>query len=198
MKIIVQHQTTEMSLMDISDRVFGATLNMPLVHQVVNSFIARGHTGTKKQKSRAEVSGGNSKPWPQKGTGRARAASIRNPLFRTGGVTFAARGILATMPKINKKMYRLALRNVLSELLRQERLIFIQELVMASHKTKDFPYTSGLFVVANDELNVNLILASRNLIGVQVTSRIDPYILLQHAKIYLTCKAVRHIESHLA
>ena len=189
MKIIVQHQTTEMSLMDISDRVFGATLNMPLVHQVVNSFIARGHTGTKKQKSRAEVSGGNSKPWPQKGTGRARAGMSSSPLWRGGGRIFPNSPEENFSQKVNKKMYRAGMRSILSQLAREGRLNVVDQFNLDAPKTKELAdkvkamgLDSVLIIV--DQVSENLYLASRNLHKVAVCEpqHADPLALFQYKK----------------
>lgn len=198
MKVIVNKSNQEIENIDVLDSVFSVPLNLPLVHQVINSYVARGHIGTKKQKTRAEVSGGNTKPWPQKGTGRARASSTRNPIFRTGGVTFASRALLRKAPKVNRKMYQLALRNILSNVLRQGNLSFIDQIVVESHKTRDFPFDNGLFVVSQEEINTNLVLAARNLPHVLLVTRIDPYLLLKHKQIYITLAALRNIEAHLA
>ena len=120
----------------LSDEVFGTDFNEGLVHQVVTAYMAAGRAGTKAQKSRAEVAGGGRKPWRQKGTGRARAGTIRSPLWRSGGVTFAARPRDHSQ-KVNRKMYRAAIRAILSELARQDRLVLVQDFVIDQPKTKE-------------------------------------------------------------
>jgi large subunit ribosomal protein L4 len=120
---------------EVSDAAFGATYNEPLVHQVVNAFMAGARRGTRAQKSRAQVSGGGAKPWRQKGTGRARAGSIRSPIWRSGGVTFAA-APKDYSQKVNRKMYRGAMRSIFSELVRQERLVVLEEFGVEAPKTK--------------------------------------------------------------
>lgn len=119
----------------LSEATFGREFNESLVHQVVTAYLSGSRAGTRKQKTRAEVSGGGQKPWRQKGTGRARAGTTRGPIWRTGGVTFAARPQDHSQ-KVNRKMYRSALRSILSELVRQERLIAVEDLSMAEPKTK--------------------------------------------------------------
>ena len=121
----------------VSDAAFGKEFNEPLVHQVVTAYMAGGRQGTRAQKTRSEVSGGGKKPWRQKGTGRARAGTIRSPLWRTGGVTFAAKPQDHSQ-KVNRKMYRAAMRSILSELVRQERLVVVEDFAVAAPKTKAF------------------------------------------------------------
>ena len=119
----------------VSDVAFAREFNEDLVHQVVTAYLAGARQGTRAQKTRSEVSGGGKKPWRQKGTGRARAGTIRSPIWRSGGVTFAAKPQDYTQ-KVNRKMYRAALRSILSELARQERLVVVEELALEAPKTK--------------------------------------------------------------
>lgn len=186
----------EIKLINTSDAASGAVFEVPfnegLIHQVVTAYLAGGRLGTKAQKTRSEVSGGGAKPWRQKGTGRARAGTIRSPIWRTGGVTFAAKPRDYTQ-KVNKKMYRLAIKSILSELVRQDRLKVIESFELSSHKTKDFnqlvakaPFLSDALVVA-ESANPNAYLATRNLAGVTVidVQGINPALLLRHE--YVVC-----------
>src|SRR5690606_21753477 len=131
----MQINVTGAQAIDVCERTFGGEFNETLVHQAVVAYLAGGRQGSKKQKTRAEVSGGGSKPWRQKGTGRARAGSIRSPIFRSGGVAFAARPQDHSQ-KLNKKMYRAALRSILSELVRQDRLLVVEDIAVDAPKTK--------------------------------------------------------------
>ena len=175
-----------------------------LVHQVVTAYLAGTRSGTRKTKSRSEVSGGGTKPWRQKGTGRARSGTIRSPIWRTGGMTFALRPQDHSQ-KVNRKMYRSALRNILSELVRQDRLVVIDDLNLDAPKTKllaeklkTLELTDALIVV--DELDDNLYLASRNLknIGVCNARSLNPVALVNSDKILMTVNAVKQVEEMLA
>lgn len=188
----------------VSDSVFGAPFNEALIHQVVTAYLAAARAGTKAQKTRSEVRGGGAKPFRQKGTGRARAGTIRSPLWRSGGVTFAARPRNYEQ-KVNRKMYRGAMRSILSELVRQERLISVGELTLGTPKTKDMVammkdmgLDNCLFVVEN--LDENLYLASRNLRGVAITDStdVDPVSLLAFDKVVMTVDAMKRVEERLA
>ncbi len=190
--------------LNVSDNTFGNPFNEGLVHQVVTAYLAGGRAGTKAQKNRSDVSGGGIKPWRQKGTGRARAGSIRSPLWRGGGVTFAARPRDYSQ-KINKKMYQKAMASILSELVRQERLVVIDELKLKEPKTKELKgildklgFEKALIVIAGDDKNVYL--SSRNLVGVDVcdVSQIDPVRLVGAEKIVLTVDAVKKLEERLS
>lgn len=200
----------ELALLDnkntlvISDNVFNVDFKEGLIHQVVSTYLSNGRAGTKAQKNRSDVRGGGRKPWRQKGTGRARAGTIRSPLWRGGGVTFAARPKTYDK-KVNRKVYRLALCSILSELIRQERLIVLKEFALENHKTKDFikkldvlnDYKNVLIIV--DELQDNLILASRNLTFVDVAeaNEINPVRLIAADKILVTEAALKQIEENL-
>lgn len=191
----------------LSDHSFSCDFNEGLVHQVVTAYMAGGRAGTKAQKTRSEVSGGGLKPWRQKGTGRARAGSSRSPLWRTGGVTFAAKP-RSYEQKINRKMYRAALRSILSELIRQDRLILIDSLSVPEIKTKGLVQlvkalglsdnSSVLLVTpAQDDA---LYLSARNLPYVDVYSvtQLDPVSLVSYEKVVMTVDGVKLLEERLA
>jgi large subunit ribosomal protein L4 len=189
--------------LELADATFGAAFNEPLVHQVVTAYLAGARAGTKAQKTRAEVRGGGRKPWKQKGTGRARVGSIRSPIWVGGGRTFAARP-RSFEQKVNRKMYRSAMRSVLSELLRQERLIVTPELGVSAAKTKELRgkldelgFTTGLIVV--EAFDMKLWLAARNMPRVDVLEAqlIDPVSLVGAEKIVITAAALKILEERL-
>jgi len=188
---------------DISETVFGQDYNEGIIHQLVVTYMANARSGTRAQKTRSEVSGGGAKPWKQKGTGRARAGTTRSPIWRKGGVTFAAKP-QDHSKKLNKKMYAVGMRSILSELVRQERLVIIDEVNLEEPKTKalsvllaDKGLSSALFVLAAE--NSNLELASRNLhkIGVCTAFDVNPVSLLAFEKVCMTADAVALIEERL-
>ncbi len=188
----------------VSEQTFGAEFNEALVHQVVTAFMAGGRAGTKAQKNRSAVAGGGKKPWRQKGTGRARAGTIRSPLWRSGGVTFAATP-RDHSHKVNRKMYRGAMRSILAELLRQERLIVVDEFKVDQPKTKlvqqklrDMGVNDALIVVK--ELDDNLFLASRNLPKVYSCDvhALNPAALVGAERVIMSVDAVRHLEGWLS
>ena len=188
----------------ISDESFGREYNEPLVHQTVVTYLADARQGSVKQKTRSEVSGGGRKPWRQKGTGRARAGTIRSPLWRSGGVTFAARP-QDYSKKLNKKMYRGAMRCILSELIRQERLVVVSEFNLDSHKTKDLVAKLKEFDLDNvlivaEEVGQNLYLAARNLMNVDVrdASGLDPVSLIGFENVLITVPALKKVEEMLS
>jgi large subunit ribosomal protein L4 len=190
----------------VSDAVFAREFNESLVHQAVTAFLAGGRAGTRAQKTRAQVRGGGIKPWRQKGTGRARAGSIRSPIWRGGGTTFAA------VPqdhsqKINKKMYRAALSSIVSELIRTERLIVVEQLDVPTPKTcellaqlKTLNLTDVLIVVGDEFIEDNLWLAARNVykIGLSNVESLDPVILVGYEKVLITVAALKKLEERLA
>ena len=185
---------------DISDSTFGKDFNESLVHQAVVSFMAGSRQGSAKQKTRSEVRGGGKKPYRQKGTGRARAGTIRSPIWRGGGVTFASRP-RDYNKKINKKMYRAAIRSIFSELLRQEKLIGIEKPFLEKPKTKEIANLLKQFsltkvLIITDEPDINLYLSARNIPNVDVISvrEINPVILLKSNKVAVTADAVKQIE----
>ncbi|KLV09771.1 MULTISPECIES: 50S ribosomal protein L4 [Photobacterium] len=188
----------------VSETTFGREFNEALVHQVVVAYAAGARQGTRAQKTRSDVSGGGAKPWRQKGTGRARAGTIRSPLWRTGGVTFAARPQDHSQ-KVNKKMYRGAMKSILSELVRQERLVVVDSFSIEAPKTKalvaklkELELTDALIVTG--ELDENLFLAARNLYKVDVrdAKAIDPVSLIAFDKVVMTADAVKQVEEMLA
>ena len=188
---------------DVSEVAFGREFNEALVHQVVTAYLSGGRAGTVKQKTRSEVRGGGKKPWKQKGTGRARAGSIRSPLWRGGGKTFAA------VPqdwsqKVNKKMYRGALSAILSELVRQDRLIVVDAFTVEAPKTKLLAQKlAGLnaadALIITDNVDENLYLASRNIhtVAVRDPVGIDPVSLIAFEKVIVTVGALKQIEEML-
>jgi len=188
----------------VSDATFSREFNETLVHQVVTAYMAAARQGTRAQKTRSEVSGGGKKPWRQKGSGRARAGTIRSPIWRTGGVTFAAKPQNYEQ-KVNRKMYRAAMQVILSELVRQERLVVVEDMVAETPKTKAFSAKlkeQGLLessLIVAEEVEQNLYLASRNLPGVDVrdVAGIDPVSLVAYDKVVVTVPALKKIEEML-
>ncbi|QSA19113.1 50S ribosomal protein L4 [Vibrio furnissii] len=188
----------------VSETTFGREFNEALVHQVVVAYAAGARQGTRAQKTRSEVSGGGAKPWRQKGTGRARAGTIRSPIWRTGGVTFAAKPKDHSQ-KVNKKMYRGAMKSILSELVRQERLIVVEEFSVEAPKTKELvaklkELELNDVLIVTGEVDENLFLAARNLYKVDVrdVSGIDPVSLIAFDKVLMTAAAVKQVEEMLA
>jgi large subunit ribosomal protein L4 len=188
----------------VSDAVFGAEFKENLVHQVVTAFMAGARAGTKAQKTRSQVSGGGAKPWRQKGTGRARAGTTRSPIFRAGGVNFAAVP-RSYEQKVNRKMYRGAICSILSELLRQERLVVVDSFTIDAPKTKDVMAKLKELdlqdvLIVTDALDENLLLATRNVYGVDVCAPqdINPVALVGFEKILVTAGALKQLEERLA
>lgn len=188
----------------LSDKSFSREYNEPLVHQMVVTYMAGTRQGTVKQKTRSEVRGGGRKPWRQKGTGRARAGTIRSPIWRSGGVTFAAKP-QDYSKKLNKKMYRGAMQCILSELIRQERLIVVNEFTVESHKTKDLVNKLKEFgldnvLIISDQVQQNLYLAARNLHKVDAldVSGLDPVSLIGFEKVLITVPALKKVEKILS
>ena len=188
----------------LSDQSFSREYNEPLVHQTVVTYMAGGRQGSVKQKTRSEVRGGGRKPWRQKGTGRARAGTIRSPIWRSGGVTFAAKPQDYTK-KLNKKMYRGAMQCILSELIRQNRLIVVNEFTVESHKTKDLVNKLKEFdlenvLIVSDQVQKNLYLAARNLHKVDAldVSGLDPVSLIGFEKVLITVSALKKVEEMLS
>jgi large subunit ribosomal protein L4 len=192
--------------LQVSDETFGREFNEPLVHQVVTAYMATARSATKAQKTRAEVSGGGRKPWRQKGTGRARAGTTRSPLWRGGGITFAARpGGVNYRQKVNRKMYRAAMRSIVSELLRQERLVVVDEFRAATHKTKDLvgelkKLAMDAVLIVSDADDENLRRAARNLPTVDVceVTEIDPVSLIRFEKVLMTASGIKALEARLS
>jgi large subunit ribosomal protein L4 len=190
--------------LEVSDQVFGADYNEALIHQVVKAYFNAARAGTKAQKNRTAVRGGGIKPWRQKGTGRARSGTSSSPIWRSGGVTFAAQPRDYSQ-KVNRKMYRGAMRSILSELLRQERLVVVDDFSVSAPKTKELvgklkemDVADGLVVV--EDLDENLILAARNLYNIDVRDNtdVDPASLIAYDKVVVTSAALKKIEERLA
>ena len=184
----------------ISNEVFSKEFNESLIHQAVISFMSSSRQGRAKQKNRSEVRGGGKKPYRQKGTGRARAGTIRSPLWRGGGVTFASRP-RDFSKKINKKMYRAAIKSIFSELVRQNRLVAIEKPVLKKPKTKEIAsflneFSLSKVLIITDELDMNLYLSARNIPNVDVITvrEINPVNLLKPQKVAVTGEALKQIE----
>jgi large subunit ribosomal protein L4 len=189
---------------DVAETAFGVDYNEALVHQVVTAYLAGARAGTKKQKNRSSARGGGAKPWRQKGTGRARAGTIRSPIWVGGGRTFAAKPKKWDQ-KVNKKMYRAAMRSMLSELIRQDRLVIVNELSIEAPKTKllanklkDLDLESVL--ILNEAFDEKLFLAARNLpsVGVCDVFAMDPVVLIRFEKVLVTVPALKLIEERLS
>lgn len=194
MKIAVQGGSGSI---EVSEEAFGAPFNEALVHQVVTAHRAGGRAGTKAQKTRADVRGGGAKPWRQKGTGRARAGTSRGPIWVGGGRAFGARP-RDFAQKVNRKMYRAAMRSILSELIRQDRLVVVDSITVDKPKTRDLfkqlqalNVTAGLIIVENYEDNICL--AARNLPDVDILDlrEINPVSLVRFPKVLATAGAVK-------
>ncbi len=188
----------------VSDAAFAVDFNETLVHQLVVSYMSAARAGTKAQKTRSDVRGGGAKPFNQKGTGRARAGTIRSPIWRSGGTTFAARP-RDYSKKLNKKMFRAGMRSIVSELVRQDRMLVVDEMSVAEPKTKlmaakmsDLGITSGL--VLTDGLNSDLYLASRNIPNLMVmdVAIVDPLSLVRQEKVVIEQAALKKLEERLS
>ncbi|QLB13851.1 LSU ribosomal protein L4P [Bisgaardia hudsonensis] len=192
------------SALTVSETTFGREFNEALIHQVVVAYAAGARQGSRAQKTRAEVSGSGKKPWRQKGTGRARAGDVKSPIWRSGGITFAAKPQDHSQ-KVNKKMYRGAIKSILSELVRQDRLVVLEKFEVEAPKTKvlvqklkELALEDVLIITAS--LDENLFLAARNLYKVDVrdVQGIDPVSLIAFDKVVVTVDAVKQIEEMLA
>lgn len=196
-------KTVSGAAIELSDVAFGREFNEALVHQVVTAYLAGGRQGSKAQKTRGDVSGGGKKPFKQKGTGRARAGSIRSPIWRGGGKTFAARP-QDWAQKVNRKMYRGAMQCILAELIRQDRLVLIEEISVSSPKTKDLlvklqELNATKALIITDSVDENLYLAARNLPHVDVidTAAVDPVSLIAFEKVIMSVNAAKKLEVEL-
>jgi large subunit ribosomal protein L4 len=190
--------------LQVSEDAFGREFNEGLIHQVVTAYLASGRAGTKAQKTRAQVRGGGAKPWRQKGTGRARHGSIRSPIWVGGGRAFAA-SPRSYAQKVNRKMYRAAMRSLVSELIRQDRLTVVESLEIAEPRTKlmvaklkELGVDNALVVV--EAFDENLFLAARNLPNIELleVTALDPVSLLRYDRVVMTVAAVRRLEEKLA
>lgn len=206
LQIIGADGQTSGSTVSVSDETFSLPFNEALVHQVAIAYMAGSRAGTRAQKNRSRVSGGGAKPWRQKGTGRARAGTIRSPLWRGGGVTFAAKPQDHSQ-KVNKKMYRAAMRSIFSELVRQHRLIVVNDLKVSEPKTKLMVAQLASLEIGNDsallvtaDLDRNLQLAARNLpkVGLQEVAALDPVNLIRFDKVVITVTALERVGGWLA
>ena len=204
MQVNVVSGADDAGSVDLADTTFSVDYNQALVHQVVSAYLAARRRGTKSRKSRAEVRGGGAKPWRQKGLGRARAGSIRSPIWRGGGATFAAKP-RSFEQKVNRKMYRGAMRSILSELIRRERLLVVEDFTLERPKTKDMVarlaalgVSDVLIVTAGT--NDTLALASRNLphVEVQHSGELNPVTLLDFDSVVMTVAAAKRIEERFA
>ncbi|MFJ0001547.1 50S ribosomal protein L4 [Acinetobacter baumannii] len=196
-------KTVSGSAVELSEVAFGREFNEALVHQVVTAYLAGGRQGTRAHKSRADVSGGGKKPFRQKGTGRARAGSIRSPIWVGGGKTFAARP-QDWSQKVNRKMYRGAMQCILAELVRQDRLVLVEEFAVAAPKTKELlaklnDLNAARALIVTDAVDENLYLAARNLPHVDVVdaTAIDPVSLIAFDKVVMSVAAAKKIKVEL-
>jgi large subunit ribosomal protein L4 len=200
---ITLHQLTDndsAGVINVADTLLGTEFKPALIHQVVTAYLAGGRAGTRAQKNRSQVRGGGSKPWRQKGTGRARSGTNRSPLWRGGGVTFAA-SPQDFSQKVNRKMYRGAMRSILSELLRQDRLLLVDSFDVNTHKTKELvakikQFQEHKLLIVTDKPSENLLLAARNLYKVKVCAAmgVDPVSLVDARKVIMTTAAMKQIE----
>jgi large subunit ribosomal protein L4 len=200
---VIKSGSSEAGSVSVSDVTFAREYNEDLVHQVVTAYMAGARQGTRGQKNRAAVSGGGKKPWRQKGTGRARAGTIRSPIWRGGGVTFAAQP-QDHGHKVNRKMYRAAMQSIMSELARQDRLMVVESLDLEAPKTKLLvkhlsEYGVENVLIVSAEVDENLYLAARNLHAVDVldVEGVDPLSLIGHDKVMITVDAVKKFEEML-
>ena len=200
---VLKPGNTEAGTVSVSDDTFAREYNEDLVHQVVTAYMAGARQGTRAQKNRAAVRGGGKKPWRQKGTGRARAGTIRSPIWRSGGVTFAAQP-QDHGQKVNRKMYRAALRSIMSELARQDRLLVVESMSVDSPKTQLLVKQLGEYglenaLIVSTEVDENLFLAARNLhkVDVRDVDAVDPVSLIGHDKVVVTVDAVKKFEEML-
>ena len=189
---------------DVAESAFGAAFNEALVHQVVTAFLAGGRAGTKAQKNRAQVQGGGAKPWRQKGTGRARAGTIRSPIWVGGGRTFAAKPRDHSQ-KVNKKMYRAALRSVFSELVRQDRLVITDSIELDAPKTKELAgklkaLDLSNVLIVNEAFDEKVYLSARNMqdVGICDAASVDPVVLMRFEKVLITLPALKLVEERLS
>ncbi|WHL24913.1 MAG: 50S ribosomal protein L4 [Candidatus Blochmannia vicinus] len=209
MELKIKDFTTDINISDstkfsVSDEIFGCPFNPALIHQVISAYLTNSRQGTRSQKGRSEVSGSNKKPWRQKGTGKARAGSIKSPIWRSGGVTFAAKPKLYNQ-KINKKMYRGAIRSILSKLVRDDRLFLIKNLFIEKPKTKllleklQIIAPKKSILIFTDFLDKNLLLASRNIykIEIRTATHIDPVSLINFNTTLITDTTIKKIEKQL-
>ena len=189
---------------NVSSSAFNRDFNEDLIHQAVVAYAAGSRQGSKAQKNRSDVRGGGKKPWKQKGSGRARAGSSRSPIWRHGGVTFAARP-RSFGQKINKKMYKAAISSIVSELIRQDRLIVVESFNIGQPKTKELlekirPFNAENLLIISEEISENMYLSARNVPSVDISdiNGADPVRLVGFDKILMTVSAIKKLEERLA
>jgi large subunit ribosomal protein L4 len=204
LQVPVLHEQDSAGQVEVNEAIFGQSFNETLIHQLVTRYLAGARAGTKAQKTRSDVSGGGAKPWRQKGTGRARAGTTRSPVWRTGGVAFAARPRNYEQ-KLNKKMFRAGIRSILSELLRQERLVVSSDILPSTPKTKTFyeklkDIDAKRILIVVESVDENLALASRNIPYVEVieAANLSPVLLVAADKVIATPGALKQLEERLA
>ncbi len=200
----MKFKNSEGNAVTLDDAVFAKDYNEALIHQAVVAYMAAGRAGTKAQKTRSDVSGGGIKPWRQKGTGRARAGTSRGPIWRKGGVTFAARPRDYSQ-KLNKKMYRAAMRSIFSELVRSESLIIVDDLGVKEPKTKAMvekldKLGANDVLLVNDQDDKNVILSARNIPHCETISvaGLNPVSLVAHDKVVITSAAIDKVQEWLS
>ncbi len=193
----------EKHFINLAPSVFGVKYNETLIHQLIVFYLSNSHSRIKEQKSRSQVRGGGKKPWKQKGSGRARAGSIRSPIWRGGGKTFASKNKITFKKKINKKIYRTGMRIIFSELLRSSRLNIIEDIDIKTIKTKNFLTYISYLKIENFALfitnNINVLLSAKNLKYFTVISyrNLNPIILLKFKVIFITKSIIRYVEEYL-
>jgi large subunit ribosomal protein L4 len=204
LQVPVLNEQDSAGKVEVNEAIFGQSFNETLIHQLVTRYLAGARAGTKAQKTRSDVSGGGAKPWRQKGTGRARSGTTRSPVWRTGGVAFAARPRNYEQ-KLNKKMFRVGIRSILSELLRQDRLAVSSDVLPTTPKTKDFyeklkNIEAKRILIVVESVDENLALASRNIPYVEVieAANLSPVLLVAADKVIATPGALKQLEERLA
>lgn len=200
---VISLSNNSSSTLEVSDAAFNVPFNEALIHQVVTAYLAAGRAGTHAQKTRSMVRGGGAKPWRQKGTGRARAGTIRSPLWRGGGKTFAATPSDYSQ-KVNKRMYRGAIQSIISELYRQSRLVVIDDFMVSSPKTKDLisylkNYALNDLLIVLDGVDKNVYLSARNIRRVEVVDvrDLNPVNLIRFEKVLMSAKAINQLQERL-
>ncbi len=202
MECSVLKKNGDINIIKIAPFIFNLDYNEALVHQLIVSYIWNSHIGVKKHKSRSEVRGGGKKPWKQKGSGRARVGSIRSPLWKGGGKIFAAKGIMKHIKKINKKVYKLGMKMILSQLFRDNKIKIIYDIDLNTNKTKDFLnninffVTSSSFLLILESVSTNIYFATKNLKNICVIcyNNLNPFLLLKYNTILITQVAIKNIE----
>jgi large subunit ribosomal protein L4 len=204
LQVPVLNEQDSAGKVEVNEAIFGQSFNETLIHQLVTRYLAGARAGTKAQKTRSDVSGGGAKPWRQKGTGRARSGTTRSPVWRTGGVAFAARPRNYEQ-KLNKKMFRVGIRSILSELLRQDRLAVSSDVLPTTPKTKDLyeklkNLEAKRILIVVESVDENLALASRNIPYVEVieAANLSPVLLVAADKVIATPGALKQLEERLA